>query len=134
MRPCVLHQLIATRSCTNANCGLSVRAQFHRNSKIQVVLRAPHPRFSDQLATNRQDELYTASLFLVRNLIVPGTQQLFLTRVKNPCTLIIVVLFLLPHKLLDKSLPLHTRHFQHLVFTFDTDEFGSCDSVNVVVA
>ena len=47
---------------------------------------------------------------MIRKLIVPSTQQLFLTRVKTLCTTILVVLFLLPHKLLDNSRPLQSAY------------------------
>ena len=55
-------------------------------------------------------ELRTDSLSLIPKLIVPSTQQLFLTRVKILCTTILVVLFFLIHKLLDNSLPLQSAY------------------------
>ena len=45
---------------------------------------------------------------MIHKLIVPSTQQLFLTHVKILCTTILVVLFLLTHKLIDNSLPLQS--------------------------
>ena len=54
------------------------------------------------------NELWTYSLSLIHKLIVPSTQQLFLTHVKILCATILVVLFLLTHKLLDNSLPLQS--------------------------
>ena len=51
-----------------------------------------------------------ASLILIRYLLVPGTQQLFLTYVTKTEYYKFVLLFLLPRKLLDNSLPLQSAY------------------------